>query len=208
MNVSSKVTKEKKLILVPGDLVNKIMEISNKQGKTLFNFVTEILEQALRASDMNQSIKQLVDFYEAMETQKSSGAVIVPIDAFTYLISKLYPSDRKNLLKKWCESGEWYGKYMLAKFHDDDPIDAFKNLLTVSHWDLNEVSFAKDNDGIRVKCVSPLLPIENTELLMKFVEGVMHSFGYDIGKEDYARGMILLTFKKPKEVDKDKDAGN
>ena len=103
MNVSSKVTKEKKLILVPSDLVSKIMEISNKEGKTLFNFVTEILEQALRAYDMNQSLKEVVNFYEAMETQKSSGAVIVPIDAFTYLISKLYPSDRKNLLKKWCD---------------------------------------------------------------------------------------------------------
>jgi len=205
MNVSSKVTKEKKLILVPSDLVNKIMEISNKEGKTLFNFVTEILEQALRASDMNQSLKELVDFYEAMETQKSSGAVIVPVDAFTYLISKLYPSDRKNLLKKWYESGEWYGKYMLAKFHDDDPVDAFKKLLTVSHWDLNEVSLVKDDNGIRMKCVSPLLPIENTELLMKFVEGAMHSFEYDVDKEDYARGMVLLTFKKTKEVDKDKN---
>ncbi len=203
MNVSSKVTREKKLILVPSDLVNKIMEISNREGKTLFNFVTEVLEQTLRASDMNQSIKEIVDFYEAMETQKASGAVIVPIDAFTYLIEKLYSSDRKNILNKWSECGEWYGKYLLAKFHNGNPVDGFKNLLTVSHWDLKEVSFVEDNDGIRVKCVSPLLPIENTELLMKFAEGVMHSFGYDLEKEDCVRGMILLTFVKPKEGGKD-----
>jgi hypothetical protein len=38
---------------------------------------------------------------------------------------------------------------------------------------------------------------------MKFAEGVMHSFGYDLEKEDCVRGMILLTFVKPKEGGKD-----
>jgi hypothetical protein len=208
MNLSSKAAKDKKLILAPSDLVSKVMEISNREGKTLFNFVAEALEQTLRAAEMNRTIKEIVDFYRAMETQKSSGAVIVPIEAFTYLINKLYLTDRKNLLKKWYESGEWYGKYLLAKFHDGDPVEGFRDLLSVSQWDVNEVSFTKDNDNVRIKCVSPLLPLENTELLMKFTEGVMHSFGYEVENEDYARGMILLTFGKSKETDKDKNMKN
>jgi len=190
------VSKGKKLILVPSDLLARLMEISNREGKTFYGFVSEIFEQALRVYESECSLQDVVDFYELMETQRASGAVITPVDVLSYLIGKLYPSEREEMLKKWHESGQWYGKYLLTRFHDRNQVKTFGEILEASRWDLKEVHVEDDGEVVKLRCVSPLLPFENTELLVKFVEGVMRSLGYKTTKEDYLKGIILLEFEK------------
>jgi len=190
------VAKDKKLILVPSDLVGRLMQISNKEGKTFYSFISEIFVQALRAQEIKHSLKEIIDFFEFMETQKASGAVITPVDALTYLIGEVYQSQRDALLEKWYESGEWCGKYLLARFFERNPVEVFGKLLEVSRWDLKEVHVTENAGVVKIRCVSPLLPLENTELLLKFIEGVMYSLGYKTTEEDYLKGIILLEFQK------------
>ena len=201
--MSKGVTKGKKLILASVDLVTKLMKISNKEGKTFYNFTSEIFEQALRVQEMNQSLQEVVDFFELMEIQRAAGAVIIPVDILTYIINSLYASDKEAFQEKWYESGQWYGKYLTSKFHDRNPVKAFGDLLAVSRWDLNEVSVAEEDGGVRMRCVSPLLPKENTEVLLKFIEGVMDSLGYKTKNKDYLKGIILLEFEGNKKSLKD-----
>jgi len=190
------VAKGKKLILAPSDLIAELMEISNREGKTFYSFVGEVFEQALRVYGLGHTLQEVVDFFELMETQKASGAVITPVDMLTYLIGRLYPSERETLLERWFESGQWFGKYLSARFHDRDQVEEFGRLLAVSRWDLKEVEVREDGSVVRVRCVSPLLPLENTELLSRFIVGVMDSLGYKPRKEDCLRGIILLEFEK------------
>ena len=190
------VAKGKKLVLVPSDLLARLMEVSSREGKTFYNFISEILEQALRVYESKHTLKEVVDFFELMETQRASGSVIMPMDMLTYLINELYSSKRKELHEKSYESGQWYGKYLLDRFHGQDQIKVLERLLATTRWDLNEVQVVNDDEKVRIRCVSPLLPIENTELLLKFIEGVMHSFGYKTVKEDFMKGIILLEFEK------------
>lgn len=194
--MSKGVAKGKKLILVPSDLVAKLTEISNVEGKIFYGFISEIFEQALRAHEMGHTLKDLVDFFELMETQKASGAVIAPLEGLTFLISEVYPSKSEVLFGKWYESGEWYGKYLMARFHKQNPVEAFAKLLQVSQWDLKEVHVTQNTDSVRFRCVSPLLPLENTKLLLNFIKGVMHSLGYGTIMEDYLKGIIVLEFKR------------
>jgi len=190
------VAKGKKLILAPSDLIAELMEISNREGKTFYSFVGEVFEQALRVYGLGHTLQEVVDFFELMETQKASGAVITPVDVLTYLIGRLYPSEREALQKEWFESGQWFGKYLSARFHGQDQVGAFGRLLTVSRWDLKEAEVREESGVVKVRCVSPLLPLENTELLLKFIAGVMDSLGYKLKKEDYLKGIILLEFEK------------
>jgi len=190
------VAKGKRLILAPSDLVAKLTEISNREGRTFYSFASEIFSQALRAHEMKHSLKEILDFFESMETQKASGAVITPIDALTFLINEVYRSQKDVLFEKWYESGEWYGKYLLARFNERNPVEVFRRLLEIGRWDLKEVHVTENASIVNFRCVSPLLPLENTELLLKFVEGVMHSLGYDVFEEDYMKGIVLLKFKR------------
>lgn len=186
----------KKLTLVPTDLLERLMRISNREGKTLYSFVSEIFEQALRVYESKHTLQEVVDFFELMETQRASGAVITPVDVLTYLIGEVYPSGKEVLYERWYESGRWYGKYLLDRFHNQNQVEALGKLLAVTRWDLKEVLVEEEGGVVKVRCVSPLLPLENTELLVRFVEGVMDSLGYKVRKEDFMRGIVLLEFEK------------
>ena len=190
------VSRGKKLTLVPTDLLERIMRISNREGKTLYSFVSEIFEQALRVYESKHTLQEVVDFFELMETQKASGAVITPVDVLTYLIGEVYPSRKGVLQEKWYESGQWYGKYLLDRFHNQNHVEALGKLLAVTRWDVREARVEEESGVVKVRCVSPLLPLENTELLVRFVEGVMDSLGYRTVKEDFMKGIILLEFER------------
>jgi hypothetical protein len=109
------------------------------------------------------------------------------------LTSRAYGDAKEELQAKWYEGGTWHGKYLKEKF--EDPVQALKNFLEVSRWDLSEVDVKKDNDKVKLRCVSTVLTAEGTELLTKFIEGAMHGIGYKTEKSDSVKGMISLEFK-------------
>lgn len=192
--MSKGIPKDKKLIRVPSRLVAKLTRASNLEEKAFYDFTTESLEQAVRAHNMGISLKEIVDFYELMEIQRASGAVITPKDVLDYLISKLYPKEKAALQKKWYESGRWYGKYLDTKLRGRDAVEVFGRILSASKWDLNEVNVEREGETVMLRCVSFTLPLERTELLVRFLEGVMHSLGYETKKLDSTRGIITMEF--------------
>jgi len=194
--VSKGVPKDKKLIRVPSHLVAELTRASNTDGKSFYDFTTESLEQAVKAHNMGKSLREIVDFYELMEMERASGAVITSKDLLNYLISKLYPKEKEALQQKWYESGRWYGKYLDAKLRGRDAVEVFGRILSASRWDLNEVNVERKEKRVTLRCVSFTLSLENTELLVRFLEGVMHSFGYETKKLDFVRGMITMEFAR------------
>ena len=77
-----------------------------------------------------------------------------------------------------------------------NPIEAFKKFLKATRWDLNEVDVRENGDSVKFRCISTLLTDDATDLLCQFIEGAMHSMGYETEKTDAIKGMILLVFKK------------
>lgn len=190
------IQKGMKLIRAPEELVSKLNEASNREGKPFLGYIIEALEQAVRAHEMNCSIKEIVDFYELMMMQKEAGMVITPSETLNKLIKKLYRTDRGLLQELWFDSGGWYGKYLVAKVGEVDPVESFGEALKVTSWNLKDVEFKRDDDSIAFRCISFTLSVENTFLLMKFVEGVMSTLGYKVMNQDFMRGMINMEFKR------------
>ena len=62
-----------RLIRVPDDLVNKLMTASNRRGEPFIRYVTEILEQAVMADELDSSIKEIVDSYKKEVVQKEAS---------------------------------------------------------------------------------------------------------------------------------------
>jgi hypothetical protein len=185
--------KGKKLVYVPEDILEEVAEACRKRGESIGRFVEDALTQAVRVNEMGYDPKRLAEFFEVMQAQRVLGGTFVPLDVFNYMIKRVYREDREQLNAKWYESGGWHGKYLKERF--DDPIQAFKSFLEVSRWDLGEVDVEKGGEVVNVRCVSTVLTAEGTELLAKFIEGVMHGMGYKTGKKDVVRGMIVLEFR-------------
>jgi hypothetical protein len=186
--------KDKRLVYIPGDLVKEVKEISRRRGESLSLFVTDVLKLALKANKLGYGPRQAEEFLDIMQSQRNLGGAFVPTDVLAYLNDTASGMDTEQLQTKWYESGKWHGKYINEKFKD--PIHALKKFLEATRWDLSEVEFQQNNNTVKSRCISTLLTGEATELLAKFIEGAMHSMGYQTDKNEAMKGMILLEFRK------------
>jgi len=188
--------KGKKLILVREDLLEDILKITAKEGKTVFAFTNEVLEQALKAYEMQTSPPELLEFYKLMKLEKDRGAVIIPIDLLNNLTKKCYETDKEDLLQWWYDCGLWYGKYLSIKSQTESWFQTFEKLMKKCAWNVSDFSITTQGENVSVKCVSPYFTMESTEAFTKFLEGIMHSANYETIKNECLKGMILLNFKK------------
>ena len=185
--------KGKKLVYVPEDLLEEVAKASRGRGETISKFVEEALRQAVRVNKAGYHPQQLAEYFEVMQAQKVLGGAFVPLEVLNYLTNKAYKEEKEQLSAKWYESGKWHGKYLKERFKD--PTQAFKAFLEASRWDLNEVEIKKEGETVKVRCISTVLTAEAAELLAKFIEGAMHSLGYQTQKTDCLKGMIIIEFK-------------
>ncbi|MEM2449472.1 MAG: hypothetical protein QW119_02065, partial [Candidatus Methanomethylicaceae archaeon] len=94
---------EKKLLVVRSDILEKLSEVARKENKTLFALTNEILQDALKASEMKTSIREIVEFYRLMKIQKESGSIIVPMNLLLNSLKKL--DNKSEILKEWNYAG-------------------------------------------------------------------------------------------------------
>jgi len=199
----SKVPKrEKKLLAVQGDLAQKIIEIANRKGMTVYNLTNDVLEQAVKADSMNWSIEGIVERFSLLEIERDSGAVFATMDSLSYMIERLYHEEKDALLEKWYESGQWFGKYLQIKFNNGEPLDMLEKLLGACSPKSSEIRIARDGNKLSVNRLSPNDSIEYTESFSRFLEGLIHSFGYETKKNDVSKGLITLEFerKSPEDI--------
>jgi len=186
---------DKKFIAVRGDLLRKAIEISNRRGKSFYGFVNEVFEQAIRAEEMDSTLTEIVEKYRFIETLRKAGAVMVTLDLLNYCLDQLLETRSKDLLERWYESGVWYGKYLSAKF--ENPLEALSKTLNMYFWEISEIRFSSNSDGTAtIKIIAPNQSHEHTELLAKFVEGVVNSLNYKISKREFWKGIIILELVK------------
>jgi len=191
----SKGRRDKRLIFVPEHLVNEIREASQRAGKPFNAFVEEVFHQVLGSLSLGYSLERFTRLLEVAHAQRLS-MTLIPQEVLNYLTGK---ADKAELQAKWREAGEWYGKYLCEKFQN--PVQALKHLLEATRWDLDEIDVKEEGGAARFRCVSAILSLEETESLLKFIEGAMCSLGYEIEKNDYVKGIILLQFRRGKEGD-------
>lgn len=185
-------SKEKKFIRAPSDLVSKLNEAANREGKTLYSYISEVFEQAVRAYEMKRSLKQIIDGYEVLEVHREAGTVFTPGDVMEYLVGKVCNENDGNLERLWYQAGKWYGIYIRGRFNDS--VEAFMRLLREGRRDLNDVTLSHNDETLEFKCVSPFLSQERTLLIQKFMEGAMNSLGYKTKGHECFKGIIRMKF--------------
>jgi hypothetical protein len=190
--------KSRKLILIRSDLLEKIAQITAKEGKTMYSFTNEMFEQVLKVYEMSANVSDVIEFYRLMQIEKETGATIVPLYVLEHAVNELCKGNKKELIEKWYEAGVWYGKYISARFHEEEPIDIIEKLMKVSLRNLTNCSISRSNDLVKIRAMSPHISLEQTEFTSRFLEGILHSLNYFTSKNECLKGLILLEFKKGK----------
>ncbi len=185
----------KKLISVPGDLLEDVNRASVKENATASKFVEDALKHAVKMNTLGIDSKNLTEVCAIIQTYHVLGGAFVPTDVLNYLTAKAYAEDKETFQAKWYDSGQWYGKFLKEKF--PDPVLSFKSFLEATRWDLSEVDVTRNKDGfVKLRCISSVLSNQETELQVNIMEGGMQRLGYRVEKCDFMRGIAAVEFKK------------
>ncbi len=192
--MSSSKGKGKKLVYVSESLLEQAAKVSRDEDVSLGKLVENALSQAVQVNKLGYRSEQVTEFFEVLQSQRVLGGLFIPSGVLDFMIEKCSEKDRAQLRGVWSEAGKWSGKYFAERYQE--PINAFKHFLELSRWDLNEVDITQDANSIKIRCVSTVLSLEGTNLLSKFVEGVITGLNHTIEQVDILKGLIILTAKK------------
>lgn len=184
------VSSRRRLLAAREDLAEKIAEIANRRKWTLYDFVNEILEEAIRADSLGVSLRELIDERGVLKEARDSGFLLIPARLWYDLVDRAYMSlDVDWMRGLWYEWGQWYGKYY-------DDLNKFIEALRKLFWDLSEVDFSFEGDGLYVRCILLNLSLSYADLFSRFVEGALASLGYNLFSRDVSKGAVVLRFTK------------
>jgi len=183
----------RKLVAAEEELVSKLMTFASHEGKTFYSFINGIFEDVIKIYEQGLTLDEVAEFYELMKTQRSSGDILIPLDSLMYLVDQLPLKEKERIEEQWYAWGQWYGAYLGSKF-PENTLDAFDRLLSLSRGELSEVEIIQGST-VKVRCVASHVPLQYTRLLQSYLEGVIHSFGFETIKREYLKGLIILEFK-------------
>lgn len=177
------------------DLANRIVEMAQRRGQTVFQTVNDILAQALRVDDMGLLLDDVVDERGMLEKAKSLGLTFT-IESLLYDVVDLAHSNaQKNLSELWYEVGQWYGKYFDSR--SSDGVESFGEAMSLLNLgdSVYNVDQGKGN-SVSVSCVGERFTAGFTEVYGLFIEGVFDSLGMELVEKENSKGILRLKFQQ------------
>ncbi len=186
--------KGRKLILVREDLLQKASKITAKEGKTMFAFTNKLFENALKAHDMQTDLDEVLELYAIMMLGDDLGLAVLPSRLLDYMVNNLHNSDRENLMYEAHKAGIWFGRCLRVKFPEEEIIETFENIMKKYMWRSVDLDVIGGNGTVELKCVSPTLSEDKTEVLFDFILGFFEALDYRLTSENCVRGIIQMCF--------------
>jgi hypothetical protein len=185
-------SKSKKLVYVSENLCEEAKKASRELGYSLTKFVESSVALGLSAAKLGYTPERASEVLNVLRAQKALGGAFIP-QGILSLITEGPEELRKELLKASYESGLAHGRYLREK--SQDPLQSLKTFLEVTRWDLNEVEVERERRAVKLRCVSTSHTARTTELLAKFVEGLINGLGFQVQRIDWMRGIIVAEFE-------------
>jgi hypothetical protein len=184
--------KGKKLVYISEELSDEAKTASKELGYSLGRFVESAVTLGVNAAKLGYTPEKALEVLNVIRAQRALGGAFVPQESLNLTV-KHFDKSQKELQTKWYEAGRAHGKYLKEKF--EDPIQFLKTFLEVTRWDLNEVEVKCEGKTVKLRCTSTAHTTHTTELLAKFIEGLINGLGCQIQKIDWIKGILLAEFK-------------
>ena len=182
---------KRKTLFAREDLVNRLLSIAKKQGRSLYGLVNEIFELVIRAEDLGVNLQKAFEERWILKKARKDGFILVP-EGLLYEITEIaYQNSKDETLKRWFEAGVWIAKRYI-EVETEKPFKAFKRSLKAYSWNIVEMAIEEENEKISIRMISPRMSEICANLYSAFLEGALNTFGYKIAKKEVSFGSIRL----------------
>ena len=120
------------------DLIDRLSGLAKEKDLTLYGYVNDLFELAIRAEDDGVKLSDLVEERELIRRAKNAGFVSFPERLLHDLIEMAYHYNEEEAIRCWYETGAWLAK-RYASSDLADPILALKNDLDQFVWGFPKV---------------------------------------------------------------------
>jgi len=176
------------------DIANRVAELANKRGLTVYQTVNDILEQVLRAEEMGVNLKESLDQHDAMQRARELGLTFTVEHLYYQVVDACQESDGTKITDLYRDMGFWYGKYF--KTRSTDPLRALNDALAFLTMGSELTVEKARGDTITVSCVSEKFSRGYTEVFATFIEAAYSVIGYKTEERETSRGIIRLRLEK------------
>jgi len=181
----------RKTFVAREDLLNRLADVAETQGCSMFELVNDIFQLAIDSDELSFSLKRVVEERKTLETAKGAG-FILGLESLWYEMADIaYKKDKRVALKNWFDSGIWFAT-RYATNGLKSPLDDFKNDLSAFTWNAPEFELELVGHKASIKITSPRFTEAYTFLFASFLLGAMGKFGYKPVEQQVSRGVIRL----------------
>jgi hypothetical protein len=185
---------KRKMLAAEEDLANRVAQLAEKRGLTVYQTVNDILEQAIRAEDSGLSLKDAVDRRRDMDLAREMGLTFTVEHLYYQVVDLAYKQDKRKVMDLWQEMGLWYGKYFKGKGND-----AIKSLTEALNYLTRGSQFTMERgkgDELTVSCISERYSRGYTEAFAAFITSAFNVLGYKVLENEAHQGIIRLRLSK------------
>jgi len=185
---------KRKMLAAEEDLANKVAELAEKRGLTVYQTVNDILEQAIRAEEQGLNLKEAVDRRGDMEHAREMGLTFTVEHLYYQVVDAAYSKDKERIRQLWSDMGLWYGKYFKNK--GGEPVKGLTEALGfLTHGSQFTAERGKPDELI-VSCINERYSRGYTEVFATFIEAAFQVLGYKTLENEASRGIIRIRLAK------------
>ena len=185
----------RKMLAARDDLADAISKIAERRGFTLFGYLNDLLELAIKVDGMGVSLKEAVDSYELAREVKDASFTLVLESLLYDTVGIAYEKANERTLKAWYDAGAWIALRYVAR-GIKDPLIVYERELKVFGWNIPGISMERSGKTVSVRILSPRFSDSYTILFNRFLEGFLEGSGYSITFNEVGRGNIRLEAVK------------
>jgi hypothetical protein len=185
----------RKMLAAREDLADAASRLAAEKGYTLFSFVNNLLELAVRVESSGGSLEKAVENYALAKAVSEASFTLVLESALYGTAEIAYQKARTETLRVWYEAGVWVAKHYSNR-GVKDPLTAIERGITFLSWNIPEFRIETHGNMASVRVLAPRFNESYTMLFLRFLEGILETVEYRIIHKDVGRGNIRLEAVK------------
>jgi hypothetical protein len=181
------------MLAVRGELADRVSEIAKHRGFTLFSFVNDALDSAIKIEQQGLTVDEVLQGHRTLQAAKEAGFVPCPESLLYEAVDLAYWAEGERLSDSWLEAGARCAKlYLVREIHS--PLDRFKRDIRDLTWHASDISLdeGKADRNLIVRCLGRKFSEGYALLFSRFLEGAFSTLGYSCERREVAKGALVL----------------
>jgi len=184
---------KRKTVMAREDLANRLIEISKKQGRTLYDLVNMIFELAVKAESEGLNLESLIEESRILKNARKS-CMIIGFEGLWYDMAEIaYKKSPEETVKRWVEAGEWLAKRYI---YEDKPMESLLNILKAAAWETPEYKIESEEGKVKIQILNMRYPETYAHLYACLIEGILETYGYKTVEKTVSTGKIWIRAEK------------